>query len=181
QGNEVYGGAEQSVGIFLHRSGDDAIVKGNYVHDNGDAGIALMESFNAYVSRNTLENNKYGIRLSVGCGDNVFIRNVISDSSRYNIYTYEGSDEPWVTDSGRSQSNHFKRNTIIGSDESIKLTMADNTKFRDNVFQDATKVRFEDSTGTLMKRNTGLDDVEIRLDENACFQRSSDAPFNTVC
>lgn len=100
---------------------------------------------------------------------------------RYNIYTYEGSDEPWVTDSGRSQSNHFKRNTIIGSDESIKLTMADNTKFRDNVFQDATKVRFEDSTGTLMKRNTGLDDVEIRLDENACFQRSSDAPFNTVC
>lgn len=29
QGNEVYGGAEKSVGIFLHRSGDDAIVKGD--------------------------------------------------------------------------------------------------------------------------------------------------------
>ena len=28
QGNEVYGGAEKSVGIFLHRSGDDAVVKG---------------------------------------------------------------------------------------------------------------------------------------------------------
>ena len=25
--NEVYGGAETSVGIFLHRSGDDAVVK----------------------------------------------------------------------------------------------------------------------------------------------------------
>ena len=29
QGNEVYGGAEKSVGIFLHRSGDDAVVKGD--------------------------------------------------------------------------------------------------------------------------------------------------------
>lgn len=28
QGNEVYGGGEKSAGIFLHRSGDDAIVKG---------------------------------------------------------------------------------------------------------------------------------------------------------
>lgn len=28
QGNEVYGGGDESVGIFLHRSGDDAIVKG---------------------------------------------------------------------------------------------------------------------------------------------------------
>ena len=28
QGNEVYGGAETSAGIFLHRSSDDAIVKG---------------------------------------------------------------------------------------------------------------------------------------------------------
>lgn len=31
QGNEVYGGGEESVGIFLHRSGDDAIVKGEGV------------------------------------------------------------------------------------------------------------------------------------------------------
>ena len=29
QRNEVYGGAEKSVGIFLHRSGDDAVVKGD--------------------------------------------------------------------------------------------------------------------------------------------------------
>ena len=28
QGNEVYGGGDESVGIFLHRSTDDAIVKG---------------------------------------------------------------------------------------------------------------------------------------------------------
>ncbi|CAN0448441.1 unnamed protein product, partial [Ectocarpus fasciculatus] len=78
QGNEVYGGAETSAGIFLHRSSDDAIVKGNYVHDNGDAGLAMLESFNADVSENTFENNKYGVRFSVGCADNVFSNNTIS-------------------------------------------------------------------------------------------------------
>ena len=29
KGNEVYGGGVKSAGIFLHRSGDDAVVKGN--------------------------------------------------------------------------------------------------------------------------------------------------------
>ena len=28
QGNEVYGGGDEAVGIFLHRSSDDAVVKG---------------------------------------------------------------------------------------------------------------------------------------------------------
>lgn len=28
QGNEVYKGGDESVGIFLHRSSDDAVVKG---------------------------------------------------------------------------------------------------------------------------------------------------------
>ena len=28
QGNEVYGGSDGSVGIFLHRSSDDAVVRG---------------------------------------------------------------------------------------------------------------------------------------------------------
>ena len=57
-------------------------VLGNYVHDNGDAGMAMMESFDADVSNNVFEGNTYGIRLSVGCADNVFSANVISDSSK---------------------------------------------------------------------------------------------------
>ena len=54
----------------------------NYVHDNGDAGLAMMESFDADVSDNIFENNKYGVRLSVGSGRNVFSKNVISGSTR---------------------------------------------------------------------------------------------------
>ena len=54
----------------------------NYVHDNGDAGMALMESFNADVSNNVFDDNKYGVRLSVGCADNVFSKNDITGSSK---------------------------------------------------------------------------------------------------
>lgn len=52
------------------------------MHDNGDAGIALLESFGAEVSGNTFEDNKYGVRLSVGCGNNVLSNDVISGSSQ---------------------------------------------------------------------------------------------------
>ena len=55
---------------------------GNYVHDNGDAGMALMEIVNAEVSDNVFEDNKYGVRLSVGCTDNVFTDNIFSDSEK---------------------------------------------------------------------------------------------------
>ena len=58
------------------------LIKGNYVHNNGDAGMALMEVFNASVSNNTFEYNKYGARLSVGCADNVLSNNLISDSAK---------------------------------------------------------------------------------------------------
>eukprot|EP00903_Cladosiphon_okamuranus_P005915 g5848.t1 len=101
-----------SAGIFLHRSSDDATVKGNYVHDNGDAGLAMLESFGAHVSENTFENNKYGVRFSVGCGDNVFFNITLRNSTKYNAYSYLGSDLQETVDSGRSQNNVFSHNTI---------------------------------------------------------------------
>ena len=52
------------------------------MHDNGDAGMALMEIFDSVISDNVFENNKYGIRMSVGCADNVFENNLISDSEK---------------------------------------------------------------------------------------------------
>ncbi|CAN0528963.1 unnamed protein product, partial [Scytosiphon promiscuus] len=61
---------------------DPAFAAGNYVHHNGDAGLAMMESFNADVSDNVFESNTYGVRISVGCGRNVFAKNVISGSTK---------------------------------------------------------------------------------------------------
>ena len=44
--------------------------------------MAMLESFRADVSENTFENNKYGVRFSVGCGDSVFTDNEFIDSSK---------------------------------------------------------------------------------------------------
>lgn len=54
----------------------------NYVHDNGDAGIALLEVSDCEISHNYFKDNKYGIRLSVGCCDNFIYNNEFSDSSK---------------------------------------------------------------------------------------------------
>ncbi|CAN0159350.1 unnamed protein product [Scytosiphon promiscuus] len=194
QGNEVYGGAETSAGIFLHRSSDDAIVKGNYVHDNGDAGLAMLESFNAEVSDNTFENNKYGIRFSVACADNIFSNNEIVDNVQYNAYSYLGSDLPETVESGRSQNNVFSENTFRGAGETIKIKEADGTQFIDNVFEAEESVvpvvRFDDATMNLMVGNTGLDPAadedaeggfELKVSNGACFDGESDAGFEPVC
>lgn len=100
---------------------------------------------------------------------------------RYNVYTYLGSDAPWVADSGRSQDNIIMDNTIIGGPESIKLGSADGTEFIDNTFEDPAKIRFQDSTGTIMSGNTGLDDVKLRITDGACFDAKSDSAFTPVC
>lgn len=59
-----------------------AYCPGNTVYDNADAGLALMEAFDAEVYDNTFRDNKYGIRLSVGCANNVFKNNKLLDSTK---------------------------------------------------------------------------------------------------
>lgn len=97
---------------------------------------------------------------------------------RYNIFTYEGSDEPWVAKSGRMQDNVFSDNTISGGDESIKLKEADGTEFTSNTFKDAKTIRFVDCEDTLMSSNTGLKGVEQKV-EDACFDGKSDSDDST--
>ena len=61
--------------FFLHHAD-------NYVHDNLDAGIAMLESFGAEIYDNRIENCKYGIRLSLGCADNDIHDNTFDASSQ---------------------------------------------------------------------------------------------------
>lgn len=104
-------------------------------------------------------------------------------SLRYNVYTYEGSDSPTVVDSGRLKNNIVRGNTIIGGGkESIKLKAADGTQIIDNTFQDPTsKNRFQDSIGTVISGNTGLDGVGLRVTFGSCFDASSDPAYVPVC
>lgn len=86
-----------------------------------------------------------------------------------------------MVDSGRPQNNVFSDNTITGGDESIKLTVADGTEFIDNTFEGVTALRFDDSKGTVMSGNTGVNNVELRISNGACFGKISDAGFTPVC
>lgn len=72
-------------------------------------------------------------------------------------------------------------NTIIGGGKNtIRLRQADGTKFNRNTFQDVTELSFEDSTGTVMRRNSGLNGVALNV-ENSCFHENSNPEFIPVC
>lgn len=97
------------------------------------------------------------------------------------MFTYEGTDAPWVVGSGRPQDNAFWNNTIIGGRESIKLTVADGTRFINNTFEGVKVLRFEDSMETLMLGNTGLEGIELKVNDGSCFNRTSDAVYGPIC
>ncbi|CAM9595723.1 unnamed protein product [Ectocarpus sp. 4 AP-2014] len=167
--NEVYNGDQ--AGIFLHRSSDDAKVYNNYVHDNGDAGIALMESFRAEIYDNTIENCKYGIRLSVGSADNDIHDNTFDSSSTYGLYTYQGSDDPDVSgNDGRVKDNSFDANIISNTDVATKIKEGDDNSFTNNVFENVKTFEFEDSTDTVWTNN---DIGGACLDESTDFASGS--------
>lgn len=73
----------------------------------------------------------------------------------------------------------------MGGEETIKIQEADGTQFLDNVFEDALVVRFDDATMSLMQGNTGLDveggEVELKVDNGACFDGDSDGGYEPVC
>ena len=124
--------AGQVHGIMLHRGITNTVVADNVVHDqpNG-AGIAIFDTVGQTVRNNTVTNNLYGIRLSVGAAKNVFTGNRVSGSTKYGVYTYKGSDLPETGPaSGRPTGNLFTGNAFTGSKvAAIYLTDTDGTRF----------------------------------------------------
>lgn len=104
----------------------------NDIHDNADAGIAFLESFGAKVYNNKIKNCKYGIRLSLGSGDNEIKNNTFDNLDKYGLYTYEGSDEPDVSN-GRPSDNVFDGNTVSNVKIGVQVKEGD-----DNVFKSET-------------------------------------------
>lgn len=86
--NVVYDGGENAVGIFLHRSSDDAKVYNNHVHDMQDAGLAIMESQNAEIYDNIFENVKYGMRISLGGANNYIHDNTFDGCTSCELEMY---------------------------------------------------------------------------------------------
>ncbi len=124
-------------GIMLHRGVTNTVIENNYVHDepNG-AGIAIFDTSNDTISGNTVADTEYGIRLSVGSADNTLAGNTITNSSKYAIYMYRGSDLPtYTTPSGHPTGNVFTGTTVNGTGSNIvKLSEADGNVFDHGTF-----------------------------------------------
>ena len=180
QGNEIYGSA---VGIFLHRSGDNALIESNFIHDNRDAGITLLESSWARVKNNVIQDNYYGTRISVGSRENEFSSNEFIGNEKYSVYLYDGSDAPDVWATGRPQGNVFEGNDISGEGELVKCVNSDNLDLVGNNFElfdfemgnvSRSKLVFTNSREMYLESNVGLNVFEIVADEASCFHPLSD-------
>jgi parallel beta-helix repeat (two copies) len=125
-------------GIMIHRGVTNTVISGNYVHDqpNG-AGVAIFDSAGDTVTNNTVVNNKYGIRISVGSAGNHITNNTITSSSQYGVFLYKGSDLPsYTTMTGHPTGNVFDNNTIDGTgSNAVKLTEADSNTISNTTFR----------------------------------------------
>lgn len=59
-----------------------SVLSDNHCFNNGDAGMAMLESSNASISDNHFDHNKYGVRMSVGCSGNMVTNNTISNTTK---------------------------------------------------------------------------------------------------
>lgn len=124
-------------GIMIHRGVTNTVISGNNVHDqpNG-AGIAIFDSAGDTVTNNTVVNNKYGVRISVGSAGNHITNNAITNSGQYGLYLYKGSDLPsYTTMTGHPTGNVFDNNTIDGTgSNAVKFTEADSNTISNTTF-----------------------------------------------
>jgi mannuronan 5-epimerase len=145
-------------GIMIHRGVTDSVIEHNNVHDNPNgAGIAVFESFGDTISDNTVTNNKYGLRFSVGSHDIVSKDNTLTGTTQYGIYAYRGKDAPVYTSTGgRNVDLTFANNTIKGTaGDTASISEADRIKFTGNTVTGTPgKIRLDRSTATTLVDNT---------------------------
>ena len=145
-------------GIMIHRGLTDSVIKNNNVHDNPNgAGIAVFESFNDTIEGNTITNNKYGLRFSVGSHDITAKNNTLTGTTQYAFYAYRGKDLPLYTQTGgRNVDLTFSDNTVKGTaGDTASISEADRITFTGNTVTGAAgKIRLDRSTATMLVDNT---------------------------
>ncbi|CAM9685419.1 unnamed protein product [Ectocarpus fasciculatus] len=174
--NEVYDGGADAVGIFLHRSGDDSQIYGNTITNMGDAGIALLETSRCDIHDNQVDGGEFGIRVHLGSSNNKVYDNVFKNIWNVGMFTYFGSDEPWVDD-GRPFDNDFYDNTIQATETGVKIKDSDNIVIQNNAFSGTTEIEFNDAIDTVWTGNTiPVNTCLKNIDGSSTFTASSVLP-----
>lgn len=175
--NHVY--SNYGVGIFAHYVGDSSQIMHNVIEDNGDSGIAFLESSDGFVYNNTVRNNVHGIRFSVGSRDNVIASNVVEDNNGYDLYQYAGNDEVVVVESGSPTRNVFFQNVFSGV-VGLRLDDSVDTQFVSNRVSNWVDFELRDSTNTLILGNTFPADMSY-VSTGSCLNSASDVEFGEFC
>lgn len=168
------------VGIFPHYVSDNAIIAYNTVEQNGDSGIAFLESSGGLVYNNTVKNNVHGIRFSVGSRSNVVSGNVFEDNQGYDFYQYAGNDPVAEVASANPTNNVLFANKFVGNVGGARLDDSVDTQLVSNVVQDWAGFEFGDSTNTLILGNTFPSDMTY-TSSSSCLNSASDVTFGDVC
>ena len=170
QGNEVY---DSKVGIFLHRSGDRAIVKDNNVHDCFDTGITFLESSDGIISGNVIERNVIGMRMSVGSENNVISGNSFMENEGYEVHFYEGGDDVVEVETKTLKNNVFVENDFSVVGPGIKLDSTEKIQFLSNTFSGSEiGVIVQSSVNLLVADNVG--NLVFDIDSSSCIDPQSD-------
>eukprot|EP00752_Nemacystus_decipiens_P005724 g5181.t1 len=169
-------------GIMLHKSCDDSIVRGNEAYGNFDAGISLVETSRCSVDENTLEDNRWGLRIILGSTDNVFDSNIITENTYSDIYAYYGAAEevPEVDPFTGINVNNVYSNNIVTHlvKTTVDIEDSDGTELSGNTFSgndNGAHFVFLRSTNTHVVDNVG-DAANGELDDitDSCFTPESD-------
>ncbi|CAM9171351.1 unnamed protein product [Ectocarpus sp. 12 AP-2014] len=175
--NTVYNNGRH--GIMLHRSCDRANVRENYAYNNGEAGIALFETSDSKVYKNTLENNKYGVRWSNGANDNRVWRNdIVVEADQFAFYMFKGTDpqEAEGNEDGRVRDNSVYKNEIWSDQDLVwRATEAEDNVFWRNVFHGGESAYFGgESKNNKVNNNMFPDGWEFETDGESCFREGTD-------
>ncbi|CAM9430926.1 unnamed protein product [Ascophyllum nodosum] len=167
-------------GIFFHRSTDYADAYDNIARRNLEGDFGIFESIGVTIHDNTMEGGKYGVRLSLGARDCDVYNNVMTNSTRYGVFFFRGSDEAEasIAWNGRPRENIIRENTISYPVEGqgVAVTDSDYNEILDNVFIGIDSLRFDNSTETLVLGNVLPDGVSFNLDDGATLAEGSQDP-----
>jgi parallel beta-helix repeat protein len=154
-------------GIMLHRGITNTVIANNFVHDqpNG-AAIVVHDSAGDSVHDNRIQNNKFGIRLSVGAANNTVANNTITGSAVNALVLIKGQDKVnYTTPNGHPTSNVFTGNKISGTGgNGVLFTEADNNRIENCVFASVGgPLLFTMSGGNVLSRNTLPSNLGIQV------------------
>jgi parallel beta-helix repeat protein len=152
-------------GIFLGRS-TNATIQNNVITGNGHCAIVISNSRRNIIVQNTMVDNYAGVSLWPGAIDNEIARNLIYGQEYSGIGIWPGADNNSIHNNvlsnnslygfimTKADNNVIMFNTIQGSNEGMRLSMANKSLFQCNNFiSNNRSAYFENSSLNRWKQN----------------------------